>query len=73
MIALDDVLQKYKYYKRDVIEGNNWIDDKLEKNNNEGLKFIFGHTFPRGRRDELSDRYYNSTIRLLGLEMDEQA
>ena len=71
MITLDNVLQKYDDYKRGIID--KWIDDRLEKNNNEGLKFIFWHTFPRGRRDELSDRYYNGTIDLLKLETDEHA
>ena len=69
---LQKYIEKYEDYKREIIEKSNWIDKDLGMPNN-GLKFIFGHAFFRGRSDDLSEKYRKSTIKLLGLETDEQA
>jgi len=41
------------------------LGGNLEENWWEGLKFFFGHTFFRGRRDQLSAKYYQFTIQAL--------
>jgi len=42
-----------------------WDKKTLQNNWWEALKFFFGHSFMRGRRDELSNEYYHFTIRTL--------
>ncbi|MCP2619782.1 hypothetical protein NLC35_00835 [Candidatus Aminicenantes bacterium AC-334-K16] len=44
---------------------NEWHNDILERNWWEGLKFFFSRTFPRGRREELSNEYYSFTLKVL--------
>jgi hypothetical protein len=39
-----------------------WDSDKLNSDWWEALKFFFNHSFPRGRRDTLSNEYYCFTI-----------
>lgn len=43
-----------------------WDDQKLQNDWWESLRFIFSHSFMRGRRDELSNEYYYFTIKSLG-------
>jgi len=42
-----------------------WSHERLRSNWWEALKFFFSHSFMRGRRDELSWRYYSFTIEVL--------
>ncbi len=42
-----------------------WKDINLNLNSWEALKFFFSHSFMRGRRDELSVKYYEFTIKVL--------
>ena len=42
-----------------------WNNKRLQDDWWEALKFFFNHSFPRGRRDELSNEYYYFTIRAL--------
>lgn len=42
-----------------------WDQNKLETDPFEALKFFFYHSFMRGRRDKLSEEYYNFTIKVL--------
>ena len=44
---------------------DSWDNKKLQDDWWEALKFFFGHSFMRGRRDELSNEYYCFTFRTL--------
>ncbi len=43
----------------------NWKKERLESDWWEALKFFFGHSFMRGRRDELSNEYCCFTVEVL--------
>lgn len=43
-----------------------WNKERLENDWWQALGFFFGHSFMRGRRDELSNEYYHFTIKSLG-------
>ena len=44
---------------------NEWHNDILERNWWKGLKFFFSRTFPRGRREELTNEYYSFALEVL--------
>lgn len=44
---------------------DSWDKEKLQNNWWEALKFFFSHSFMRGRRDKLSNEYYNFTLKIL--------
>ena len=46
------------YYEKHLT----WDKNELERNWWEALEFFFGHSFYRGRRDELSNEYYHFAI-----------
>lgn len=52
-----------RYCKEILLKG--WKKERLESDWWEGLKFFFGHSFMRGRRDELSNEYCCFTVEVL--------
>jgi len=61
------LMENIKYYGKIFCEEilNEYSEKKLENSWWEALKFFFEHSFYRGRRDELSDKYRKFTIKAL--------
>lgn len=63
MIFLKNIEQLGEEYCERYLK--DWCTANLENNWWEALKFFFGRSFMRGRRDKLSNEYYHFTIKAL--------